>query len=145
MRNRNRINKQNEEISKKTKELVLANHNLEQTNHELERFAHIASHDLKSPVKNILGLTELLKSKIGNREYNSADELMELISTSGRKLNRLIEDVLQFSILSSPLKAQKEVILLEELIDQISQESQYASDKYKILSLIHISEPTRPY
>ena len=132
MRNRHRINKQNEEISMKTKELVLANQNLEQTNLELERFAHIASHDLKSPVKNIIGLTDLLKSKIGNREYSNTDELMDLIATSGRKLNRLIEDVLEFSVLSSPLKAQKEVIVLEELIDQISQESQYASDKYKI-------------
>jgi len=115
-----RINNQNKEINQKKHEIQLANQNLERSNKELERFAHIASHDLKSPLSNIINFTGLLKQSLHKEVDPTVTQSLKFIETSGYRMNQLIEDVLEYSQLGSDVTRKKEVINLGNLLDEIS-------------------------
>lgn len=72
---------------------------LQRSNEDLERFAHIASHDLKEPVRKMLIVTDQLK----NRHQNSLGDGMRLVdklSKAASRLNLMIESILKFSTVS---------------------------------------------
>lgn len=127
-----RIKKKNNEINEKTNELIQVNNNLEKSNEELARFAHIASHDLKSPLRNILNFTGLLKVKL-EKEDQEINNWLHYINSSGIRMNRLIEDLLEFSKLSSNNENKaKDIINLNDLVDEIVQFTQYVDGENKV-------------
>ncbi|HET9843847.1 MAG TPA: histidine kinase dimerization/phospho-acceptor domain-containing protein, partial [Gammaproteobacteria bacterium] len=72
----------------------------------LEEFAHIASHDLQEPLRNIHSLVEMAQNVISN-----PDELrtyFESILNSSRKMHALIHDLLDFAKISKEQFAFKE-------------------------------------
>ena len=85
-------------VLEKTRELQLANEKLLDSNQELERFTHIASHDLKEPLRNIVSFAGLIERRFKHDlENNQVNEYFEHIKRSARQLYRLVEDVLEFS------------------------------------------------
>lgn len=67
------------------------NANLLQRNKDLEQFSYIISHNLRSPVANILGLAEVLQ----NTDVIAEDEkaIIKKIKFSVKKLDRVINDL----------------------------------------------------
>ena len=123
-----RINGKNTEIKEKTKELLKANQRLEHSNKELERFAYITSHDLKSPVRNILNFTGLLQRKFNKEENPMVSDWLNFIEGSGKRMNRLIEDILQFSRISGDDSIEQEIINLNQMVNELSQIAQNTSN-----------------
>lgn len=118
-----RISKQNTEITNKTAQLLEVNKNLARSNEELERFAYIASHDLKSPLKNMISFAGLLRHQLKNEalDEESTNQYISYIVKSGTRMNNLIDDILEYSKLSSKDSTENEVISLNELVEEISQ------------------------
>lgn len=85
---------------KKNKQLVdklkKQNKELEIAYSELKKFNYIASHDLKSPLRNIISFSGLLKRRIGEKDATSK-EYLEYIVNSTSRMNYLIADVLEYS------------------------------------------------
>jgi len=82
------------------KELEQQNKELEKyikSNIKLEQFAHIAAHDLKSPLRNISSFTGLLKKKTSDKLDSKEIEYLEMIENSSIKMNEFIEDLLIYS------------------------------------------------
>jgi len=84
------------ELRKKTIETERQNKNLKRSNDLLKNFASVASHDLKSPLNNIIGLANVLKST------ESPSPLLirkfgGLIIESSESLKSLIDDILEYS------------------------------------------------
>lgn len=105
---RGRIDKQNLLLVEQKHELVESNELLKKqsqklllSNQELERFAYIASHDLKSPLNNIINFSSLLQSELKNTKNLKAAQYVNFIKAGSVKMNILIEDVLEYSKLSS--------------------------------------------
>jgi len=123
-----RISGQNKEINEKTSELENLNQSLELSNQELERFAHIASHDLKSPLRNIVSYTGLLKRNLSASEKQIVKESLYYIEKNGKRMSQLIEDVLEYSKFSNQEKVNREIVNLGQLATEISQLSQITPD-----------------
>jgi signal transduction histidine kinase len=104
------------------------------TNEELRRihkmqkeFIDIAAHELKTPIQPILGLSEVLSSKINNTEQL---ELLDVINRNAKRLKRLTEDILDVTkIESQTLDLKKEVFCINELIANIVKDCMYQLEK----------------
>lgn len=83
------------ELKKLNYKLNARNYILKESYSELERFAHIVSHDLKSPLNNILGLVTLLKDDHSEIRNPEAHLYIDLIKESSEKLKEYIDATLK--------------------------------------------------
>ena len=72
-------------------QLKLKNQELEKMNEELSRFVYSASHDLKAPVKTLLGLLNLTES-----EEDRKEAMFHLFSKSIKQLDNVINGITDF-------------------------------------------------
>ena len=70
---------------------------LARSNRELEDFAAIVAHDLRSPLLTISGYCQVLQEEYAPRLDAAADEYLEQIVAGVARMNRLIEDLLEYS------------------------------------------------
>lgn len=84
---------------------------------ELDRFVYSASHDLRAPLKSLLGLTNIIKGGIepGNQVQH---ERLEMMNKSVLKLDNFIQDILNYSH-NSRTEVSKNEIQFEEMIQEI--------------------------
>lgn len=96
---------------------------LERTNQELDQFAYVASHDLKAPLRGIGNLSEWIEEDIGPSFPQSAREKMELLRGRVRRLESLIDGILEYSRAGRAKKAPTSidsVTLVRELIELLA-------------------------
>lgn len=102
----------NQLLASKNKEILQQNKLLEASNKDLEQFAHIISHDLKEPLRNISGFTTLLKRRCHHYQDEEAAEYMGFVFNSVNQMHQLLTDLLDYSKISAKNKEQK-----QELVD----------------------------
>lgn len=67
------------------------------SNLQLENFAYIASHDLKEPLRSIIGYSQLLERRYADKLDDEGRQFIEHLVTSTKNMNMLITDLLLFS------------------------------------------------
>ncbi len=93
---------------------------LARSNQELERFAYVASHDLAEPLRTISGFTTLLARRYRGRLDEDADEFLGFIEDGTRRMQTLIDALLDLSRAGRPTRARERVELDEALADVLS-------------------------
>lgn len=88
-------------VRKRTQELRRLNVSLEQSNEDLQQFAHVASHDLKEPVRKIRTFTGRLLDEYGDMLPAEARTFLGKIQHATERMVTMIEGVLTYSILNS--------------------------------------------
>lgn len=94
-------------------EVLLHNKNKELKNYidsnlQLENFAHLASHELKTPLRNILNFSKLLSNKLGNEVSDQEKEMLSIIENQASEMDDLIKDLFELSsVTNEPMKAHK--------------------------------------
>lgn len=87
-------------IQQHAEELELRVAEREQTNAELEAFSYSVSHDLRSPLRAIEGFADIIATDYGNQLPEPVQAYLNQISNATRRMNRLVQDLLEYSRLS---------------------------------------------
>ena len=112
------------ELEYSNNELTAANKKLKESDKIQKEFIDVAAHELRTPIQPILGLSEVLLSKIKNKDDY---ELIGAIARNAKRLQRLTEDILDVTkIESQSFQLQKEKFNFSEVIMDVvaSYESQ---------------------
>lgn len=92
---------------------------LEKSNEELQEYAHIVSHDLKSPLRSIDALVSWLKEDNKGKLDEVSEQNLTLIQTTLEKMELLISDVLNYSSVSADNTITEEVDLHSLVLDLV--------------------------
>lgn len=70
---------------------------LQALNEDLEAFTAAASHDLRAPLRQLIGFSEMLEYSLGDDLSPEARSFLGRIHQTGGRMNRIIDDLLTFS------------------------------------------------
>lgn len=92
---------------------------VEKSNNELQEYAHIVSHDLKSPLRSINALVSWLKEDNKGKLDDISMQNLALIDTTLEKMDQLISDVLSYSSIGADENEKVDVNLNEVITSLI--------------------------
>jgi light-regulated signal transduction histidine kinase (bacteriophytochrome) len=91
---------------------------LVQRNRDLEQFTYIVSHNLRSPVANILGLSNLINS--ADFDVNDHQEVKTGLATSINILDQMIIDLNQILQVTGNVNEKREEVMFSYLVEDIN-------------------------
>jgi signal transduction histidine kinase len=109
-------------MDKLLKKLEAQNDYLLKAYQEIERFAHIASHDLKGPLRTINNYITLLELELAKGNKEKREEYIDFIQESTRKMVRMMEDLLSYSKIDQLKHPEKDKVDLEALVHETATE-----------------------
>ena len=118
VRNIDKRMEQEQEILNLNAQLKSKLYELENTNEELSAFNHTVSHDLRSPIRGISTLAEILQMEFESNLPEEAKGLLARIISSATKIHTLVEDLLEFSKVGKT-EINKENVPMSDLVDKI--------------------------
>ena len=108
------------ELSGKATKLKQKQTELSMAYADLAKIANIASHDLKSPLNNIISITHLLKEEYGTKLDVDGAEYINYLNDAAYQLSDLISGLLSYSKYSRLLVEHKEHIDIAALMEEVS-------------------------
>lgn len=91
---------------------------LERSNEDLQQFAHVASHDLKEPVRKIKTFTNRIKDEAQGRLSDRELGYIEKVQSAANRMSSMIDGVLLYSTINSS-EQKIERVDLNKVIDEI--------------------------
>jgi K+-sensing histidine kinase KdpD len=125
------IRKLNQELGKRAAEL-------EASNKELESFAYSVSHDLRAPLRHMVGYSELLQRQASSLLDEKSQRFIRTILDSAKRMGNLIDDLLAFSRIGRAATRETEVDLeqlVKEVVAEIGQDTKSRDIAWKIGAL----------
>jgi signal transduction histidine kinase len=111
-------------VQERTGELATANRELLLRNRDLSDFAHVASHDLQEPLRQIESFASVLAVEIGPAADDSSRHLLQRIQVAAQRMRKLVRDLLDLSQVAGQIRSFEEVDLtrtIKEVINDLSE------------------------
>jgi signal transduction histidine kinase len=109
-----RLKESNERLREGEELIRVQYEKLKESDNMKNEFINVAAHELRTPIQPILGLTEVLRSKIREPQQQ---ELLDITIRNAKRLQRLTDDILDVTkIESKSLNLNKEFFNLNDII-----------------------------
>ncbi|HTJ50141.1 MAG TPA: ATP-binding protein [Cyclobacteriaceae bacterium] len=112
-------------IHELNEELMQINSKLISVNNDLEAFSYSVSHDLKSPLRAVISFASIVDEDYSKVLDEDGRNMLQIVITSGKKMNNLIDDLLAFSKIERT-EIQKDEIDTKQLVENIWDELSHA-------------------
>jgi K+-sensing histidine kinase KdpD len=106
------------EIRKLNNELAKRAGELETSNNELESFAYSVSHDLRAPLRHVVGYSELLQRQASSLLDEKSRRFIQTILESSKRMGNLIDDLLAFSRIGRA-ETKNTLVSLDRLVKEV--------------------------
>lgn len=116
------------EFSKQSNEFQLIQNKLKQKYEELEKFASLVSHDIKSPLANIISLTELLKEENQGKFDEESTQYLNYLVESSYSLRNYVDGILSFYRSDHILEKDYENVDLHQILHKIAKLYEVSDD-----------------
>lgn len=126
-------------VEERTRQLNTANTALKASNTDLEQFAHVASHDLKEPVRKIKTFAHRLLDDYANAMPEKSRSYIDKILISVERMSTMIDGVLTYSYLNGA-DIKPERVDLGEVLEDIKLDLELLIQQ-KHCTIIHTGLP----
>ena len=130
--------KAEEEVKLLNKDLEYHISQLESANKELEAFSYSVSHDLRAPLRHVIGYVELLQNSAVSGLDEKSLRYLATISDSAKRMGNLIDDLLTFSRIG---RIEMQIItfnpnrLIAETLHDLKPETENREIEWRIMQL----------
>ena len=100
------------------------------SNEELGELNRILSHDLKEPLRNIVGFSSLANNEIP--KDSEAQEYLDIVIKSGKQLNQLIDDVNILQQSNTPMPEKQTNLKVDQLFRKVTKKIQSSYNQKSI-------------
>lgn len=114
---------------------------LKKTNAELEAFTYSVSHDLRAPLRGIIGFTAILEEDYASQLDEEARRITSIIKSNTLKMGHLIDDLLAFSRTGKQELVKSDIdskTLVTEVIGDLKQQYNTTNITWNISDLIPV-------
>jgi PAS domain S-box-containing protein len=94
---------------------------LTESNKELEAFNYSAAHDLRAPLRHMVGFLKLLHKGWYDKLDDDGRHYLDVVASSSKNMGVLLDDLLNFSRLGR-IELKRDVVSLDEIVSRIRQE-----------------------
>lgn len=110
------------------------NQALQDANADLEHFTYMASHNLKTPLRTIMGNIFLMQRKIPKEQALVIEKHTEEIKTSASDMHKLINDIMEYAVFIQNKMTNTESINLHKLTEKIINSVNVSLEKKAVLN-----------
>lgn len=103
-------------------DLKLKNQALERTTEELEQFTYIASHDLKTPLRNVSSFLDLIEHKVKKKDYETLEEDIAFAKKGSKQMYSLVTEILELTRVRNDLESNRTEVLFSKIADKVASE-----------------------
>lgn len=125
------INSLNESLEQRVKDRTTE---LVEANKALEAFSYSVTHDLRAPLRAIIGFTSIIKNEYAAGFNDDLNDLFERISSSGKRMSAIIEDLLRVAKYEK-MQLHFEEVDMEELVRNVWGNHKFSSPHRATLHL----------
>jgi signal transduction histidine kinase len=106
-------------LEQKNQHIKSQNKTLERTNQMLEEFAYVVAHDLREPLRSIISFTGLLEKRNKERFDSESMVYMSFIVKSGKHMNALLSDLLEYTTIDKK-EIERHAVNTDEVVSDIN-------------------------
>ncbi|MFK8055243.1 MAG: ATP-binding protein [Saprospiraceae bacterium] len=111
------LSERSSELEEREKSLAATVDQLQLANDDMQHFMHVASHDLKTPLRSIGSFASLIKRRVGDSLGSEIKEHFGYIIRSAKSMNRVIDDLVRFNGVAQNRKTEE--VDLDEIAAEV--------------------------